>query len=68
MTGLDASQCAVERLYDVVLNDALFDKDKRCNCEAHYGKCLCNFLKERIKRNLRSVLCDMVLLKVLREE
>jgi hypothetical protein len=69
-SSLDASQRAVEELYhDAVLKRSLEDDDD-CDRDRDCcgGRCVCSFLRDRIKQNLRMVLCDMISLRMVRGE
>jgi hypothetical protein len=70
MTSLEATKNAVEELYDDVLSSRLLkgEDEDCCNCDDGKNCQLCTFLSERIKKNLRMVLCDVILLKNIRSD
>lgn len=68
MPRLDTMQRAVEGLYDeAILKGGLVEEREDCihNCN---GSCACEFLRDRIQKNLRMVLCDIIVLKHYQED
>ncbi len=62
--SLDATQKAVEELYHhTLLRDGLDEDEDDCCLNCRGCLCTCKFLRDRIKKNLRAVLCDVILLR-----
>jgi hypothetical protein len=70
MTGLESTQNTIEELYqEIVFNkDTPLDDEDGCEC----GRCdnckVTLLLKERIKTNLRTVLCDLMIMRLFRDD
>lgn len=64
---LDLIQSMVEFVYhEAVFKDALLAVGKEDICTEE--PCSCELLKDRIRKNLRMIICDMIALKNIREK
>lgn len=62
---LDFVQSVVEKLYyETAFKDILAVEDGEDICTE---SCSCELLKDRIKNSLRTVLCDLITLRTIRE-
>lgn len=67
MPGLDDTCRIVENLYrQVIFKEDIFDDG--CSCGICYFCETSIVLSDRIRKNLRSVLCDLIVLKMMRDE